>query len=148
MLEFVSIYIHNIKRKNQLKKNLDHLKIPVNKNKMTPFIEKNKEFDIDDLETLENLDEGLISSTFNAASALLIAKKLMSKIENWDAYELGLIDLKGKPTDKIPNTKEEKEAMSLFNRFVLGIKRILLFFVGETGIKFLVSYYVIKNIKQ
>ena len=148
MLEFVSIYIHNIKRKNQLKKNLDHLKIPVNKNKMTPFIEKNKEFDIDDLESLENLDEGLISSTFNAASALLIAKKLMSRIETWPAYELGLIDLKGKATDKIPNTKEEKEAMSLFNRFVLGIKRILLFFVGETGIKFLVSYYVIKNIKQ
>ena len=115
---------------------------------MTPFIEKNKEFDIDDLETLENLDEGLISSTFNTASALLIAKKLMTRIESWPAYELGLIDLKGRPTDKIPNTKEEKEAMSLFNRFVLGIKRILLFFVGETGIKFLVSYYVIKNIKQ
>ena len=129
-----------------------HLKILVNKNKkliyMTPFIEKNKEFDIDDLEILENLDEGLISSTFNAASALLIAKKLITKIENWDAYKFGLINLKGQPTDKIPNTKEEKEAMSLFNRFVLGIKRILLFFVGETGIKFLVSYYVIKNIKQ
>ena len=115
---------------------------------MTPFIEKNKEFDINDLETLENLDEGLISSTFNTASALLIAKKLMTKVENTDAYKYGLVDEKARRTTKEAKTKAEKESVNLLNTFIFSVKRILLLFVGETGIKFLVTYYVIKNIKQ
>lgn len=42
-----------------------------------------------------------------------------------DAYKYGLIDEKGKRTDKKPETKEEKNSLNSLNRLVFNIKRFL-----------------------
>ena len=72
------------------------------------------------------VDEGKISSAFDTAAAILITKKLMTPWTKWDAYKLGLINEKGKRTDKIPETKQEKESLSVLNKFVIGLRRIFL----------------------
>lgn len=95
---------------------------------------------------MENLNEGLITSTFTTASALYIAKMLMTKWTNWPAFSLGLIDEKGTRTDKKAETSEEKESLNLLNSFIMSLRRIFLFFVSENILKVLVSIYIIKAV--
>lgn len=54
-----------------------------------------------------------------------IIKILVSSWTKTDAYKLGLIDEKGKRTDKKAETKAEKESINSFYRFVFNIKRML-----------------------
>ena len=98
------------------------------------------------LETNEELNEGLITSTFSTATAMIIIKKLVTPIKKWKMYELGMVDEKGKPTDKIPTTPEEKESVNIFNTFIMQLKRIFLFFMSEGMLKILITVYVVKNL--
>ena len=54
-----------------------------------------------------------------------IIKILTTSWTKMDAYKFGLIDEKGKRTDKKAETKEEKNSINSLNRFVFNIKRIL-----------------------
>lgn len=54
-----------------------------------------------------------------------IIKILTTSWTKMDAYKFGLIDEKGKRTDKKAETKEEKDSINSLNRFVFNIKRIL-----------------------
>ena len=51
-------------------------------------------------------------------------KRLATPFDETKAFELGLIDAKGKRL-KYAKTKEEKDAMTLFDRLVLNLKRII-----------------------
>lgn len=53
-----------------------------------------------------------------------IIKRISTPFEDTDAYKLGLIDKNGKRLKKA-KTKEEKDAMTYFDRFVFNIKRAL-----------------------
>ena len=53
-----------------------------------------------------------------------IIKDIGTPFEETDAYKLGLVDEKGKRLKKA-STKEEKDAMSFYNRFIFNIKRAL-----------------------
>jgi len=60
-----------------------------------------------------------------------IVKDLSTPFEKTDAYKYGLIDKKGKRIrDKLgvriaPQTKEQKDALSYYNRFILNLKRMM-----------------------
>lgn len=54
-----------------------------------------------------------------------IIKTLTTSWTKLDAYKYGLIDEKGKRTKKVAETKEEKNSINGFNRFIFNIKRIL-----------------------
>jgi len=51
-------------------------------------------------------------------------KRLATPFDETKAYELGLIDDKGKRLKKA-RTREEKEAMTVFDRLIFNIKRLL-----------------------
>ena len=53
-----------------------------------------------------------------------LLKRLTTPFDETDAYELGIIDEKGKRIKK-PQTKEEKDAYDLVDRFVFNIKRLI-----------------------
>ena len=63
-------------------------------------------------------------STIDTVIVFRILKKLTTPFDKTPAYKLGLIDKKGK---KIKNaeTDEEKRAMTLLDRLVLNLKRLL-----------------------
>lgn len=94
----------------------------------------------------EQLDEGKIMTAFNVGVATYMTKQLMTPFKQWNAFKLGLIDEKGKRTDKPAKTQKEKESLSLINKFLLSIRRILKFFMSDGMIKILVGLYVVKNI--
>ena len=54
----------------------------------------------------------------------LLGKRLLTPLKDWKAYKLGLIDLKGK-TIKRPKTSQEKDALTLLDRFLLFLKSLL-----------------------
>jgi hypothetical protein len=53
-----------------------------------------------------------------------IIKRISTPFEDTDAFKLGLIDKNGKRLKKA-GTKEEKDAMTYFDRFVFNIKRVM-----------------------
>jgi hypothetical protein len=53
-----------------------------------------------------------------------LLRRLTTPFDETDAYELGIIDEKGKLIKK-PQTKEEKDAYDLVDRFVFNIKRLI-----------------------
>jgi len=52
----------------------------------------------------------------------VIARRLLRKMEDWPAFKLGLIDEKGKILKK-PKTPEEKDSLTLLDRFILSLRR-------------------------
>lgn len=56
--------------------------------------------------------------------AFILMRKMVEPIRKSKAYELGLIDRTGKII-KQPETDEEREALTLTDRFLLKIKRML-----------------------
>ena len=95
----------------------------------------------------EILDEGLISGAFSVGMTLYIAKKLMTPWKMWDCYRLGLIDDHGQRINKQPETKEEKDSLSILNCFIMDLRKILLKFVSEAVLKVLVVTYLLKKRK-
>lgn len=53
-----------------------------------------------------------------------IIKRISTPFEDTDAYKLGLIDAKGKRLKKA-SSREEKDAITYFDRFVFNIKRVM-----------------------
>lgn len=54
----------------------------------------------------------------------VLVRKIIKPIQKTDAFNLGLIDAKGKLLKK-PGTKEEKNAYTILDKFVFKIKRLL-----------------------
>jgi len=65
-----------------------------------------------------------VGSTVNLYLLYRIVKDLSTPFNETDAFKAGLIDDKGKKLKKA-ESKEEKEASSYYNRFILNIKRML-----------------------
>ena len=94
----------------------------------------------------EIIEEGLATSAFSTAIALYMIKMLTTRWNKWPAFKLGLVDNKGKRTEKKAETKEEKESLNLLNTFIIGLRRIFLTVLSEGVLKMLVAVYIGKNI--
>lgn len=67
----------------------------------------------------------MASSTVDLILIYQFLKRLTTPFNKTEAYELGLIDEKGKRTKKKIETKEEEEAYGYFDRLVFNIKRLI-----------------------
>lgn len=67
----------------------------------------------------------------NTIIIYLIIKKLSTPFKEWDAYELGIIDEDGKKI-KEPITFKERDAWTVFDRFVANLKKVMSKFVGKS----------------
>jgi hypothetical protein len=67
----------------------------------------------------------MASSTVDLILIYQFLKRLTTPFNKTEAYELGLIDEKGKRTKKKIETKEEENAYGYFDRLVFNIKRLI-----------------------
>lgn len=72
-------------------------------------------------------------SASNFILAFKILKDIGTKWDKFQAYDLGIIDEKGKKL-KSPETKEEKNSYDSYWRIVFNLKRILQRLVGKSNI--------------
>lgn len=75
----------------------------------------------------------LSESIADTVIVYLIIKKLSTPYEEWDAYKLGIIDKEGNKI-KTPISSKERAAYTVFDRFILNMKKILQKFVGKSRI--------------
>lgn len=68
------------------------------------------------------LREGKYTDT---AIVLYLAKKFITKFSRWKAFELGIIDEKGKILKKRLVTREEKNSFTMLDRFILKIRTLV-----------------------
>lgn len=54
----------------------------------------------------------------------VLVQKLLTRIDNTEAYKLGLVDNKGLVI-KAPENEEEKESLGMLDKFVFKLKRML-----------------------
>ena len=73
---------------------------------------------------MQNINENVVSRTADLFYAFRFLKMLVTPWDKMPAYELELIDDKGKVLKK-PKTNEEKSAYTVFHRLVFNIKRLL-----------------------
>jgi len=73
---------------------------------------------------MQNVNENVVSRTADLFYAFRFLKMLVTPWNKLPAYELELIDDKGKVLKK-PKTNEEKAAYTVFHRLVFNIKRLL-----------------------
>jgi len=59
------------------------------------------------------------------ALAFYLSKKLVTKFENWSAFDLGIIDKKGKILKKRLTTKEERNAFTILDKLILKVRTIV-----------------------
>lgn len=59
------------------------------------------------------------------AIAFYLAKKFVTKFEKWSAFELGIIDKKGKILKKRLSTKEERNAFTVLDKLILRIRTLV-----------------------
>lgn len=125
---------------------------------ITAIIKQRKNTDMDKIiNRLSNHDtnpiihKGSIDSTINEKGfgdvilAYKILKGLGTKWTDTDAFTLGIIDKDGKKL-KSPDSKEEKEAYSSYNKIIFNLKRILAKFVGKSNItQSIASLYLLKE---
>jgi hypothetical protein len=67
----------------------------------------------------------MASKTVDLILIYQFLKRLTTPFNKTEAYNLGLIDEKGKRTNKKIETKEEEEAYGYFDRLVFNIKRLI-----------------------
>lgn len=63
-------------------------------------------------------------SDVDALVAYLFLKKMMTPIRKMDAFKMGIVDGTGKVVRK-PRTEREKQALTLLDKIILRIKRLL-----------------------
>lgn len=85
----------------------------------------------------------LNESLLNKYIVYKIIKILLTKWENTEAYQLGIIDEKGERTDKKLETSKEKSSYDLFHRFIFRVKRLFEKFLGKSKLAALFSLAVI-----
>jgi len=69
----------------------------------------------------------LQEAIIDAYTVYKVIKKLTTDWDDTDAYKLGIIDKKGKVLKKFRDleTRKEKDAYTILDRFVFNLKRIL-----------------------
>lgn len=67
-----------------------------------------------------------ISNTeqINNVLSYVLVKKIMTRVNRTKAYKLGLVDFEGK-TKRKPETTDEKSALSILDKYVFKLKRML-----------------------
>lgn len=70
----------------------------------------------------------------------LIGKRLLKPYKKWPAFKMGLINDKGEVIRK-PQTSEEKAALTLLDRFILQIKRL----VTPKNLLLLTGFFLLKD---
>lgn len=74
----------------------------------------------------------------DTAIVFYIAKKLVTPYKRWSAFELDIIDEKGKILKKRLSTREEKNAFTILDKFILKLRNIVgdntLLKIGITGL--------------
>jgi hypothetical protein len=60
----------------------------------------------------------------DAVIAYIILKKLVTPITQTKAYELKLVNSSGR-VEKVPETKQEKDALTILDKLIFKIKRML-----------------------
>lgn len=97
---------------------------------------------------MEKFSEILEVNLSKAAIAYLTYKFLSMtkrKFTEWEAYKLGLIDVKGNLVKK-PKTKEEKTALDATSNLVRKIKKLLGKYIpNEKLLAFLITIYLLKE---
>lgn len=73
---------------------------------------------------MQKMNEGILSRTADLFYAFKFLKLLTKPWTETKAFELGLIDNKGKVLKKA-KTSDEKSAYTVFNRLVFNVKRLL-----------------------
>tara|TARA_Y100000385_G_C13009243_1_gene600887 strand:- start:188 stop:769 length:582 start_codon:yes stop_codon:yes gene_type:complete len=73
---------------------------------------------------MQKINEGILSRTADLFYAFKFLKLLTKPWTETKAFELGLIDNKGKVLKKA-KTSDEKSAYTVFNRLVFNVKRLL-----------------------
>jgi hypothetical protein len=73
---------------------------------------------------MQKINEGILSRTADLFYAFKFLKLLTKPWNETKAFELGLVDDKGKVLKKA-KTSEEKSAYTVFNRLVFNVKRLL-----------------------
>lgn len=68
----------------------------------------------------------------------MILKRLIKPWKDWEAHKMGLIDEKGKKL-KSPETREERRAWTVLDRFIYNFKRVLEKFVGSSKLGSILS---------
>jgi hypothetical protein len=63
-------------------------------------------------------------SNIDSVLTYILVKKLVTPIAKTKAYKMGLVDAVGK-TIKSPETDEEEESLTLFDKFIFKLKRVL-----------------------
>lgn len=77
--------------------------------------------------------------------AYLFAALLAKDFKKWDAYNLGVMDEKGKIIKK-PKTPEERKSMDVFENLVRKIKTIILKFAPNPKyLSFIMAAYLLKE---
>lgn len=72
------------------------------------------------------LTEGLLKSGANIYLLYSFLKRLSLKFEEWDAYDLGIIDKDGNIIKKTGDlTKDERKSFSKFDVMMLNIKKLI-----------------------
>jgi len=67
-----------------------------------------------------------ISNTeqINNVLSYVLVKKIMTRVNRTKAYKLGLVDFEGK-TKKTPDTADERSALTILDKYVFKLKRML-----------------------
>jgi len=81
----------------------------------------------------------------DAAIIFIMAKKFILPFTKWKAFQLGIIDAKGKRTKKVIRTTEERSSYTLLDRFIRRLRVI----VGDRlFLKVTLTYLLLKDCKD
>lgn len=97
------------------------------------------------MKSFKELHEINLSNTAATFLVYKFATLLKTSFDKWKAFEMGLIDYKGNIVKK-PKSKQEKDAFSYMERFVLKIRKILLKYIrSEKLLSILIYGFLLKN---
>lgn len=70
----------------------------------------------------------------------LLVKRLLTPIDKWDAYTLGIINSKGEKVRE-PRTSKEKDSYTLLDKLVLKLKSL----IGDHKLRLLTAYLLLRD---
>ena len=89
----------------------------------------------------------LLSNAVTLFVSVEFAKAIKKKFEEWDAFKLGLIDIKGNLLKK-PKSKDEKDALSPLMNLIRKVKKILIKVMPDSPfINFMLAASLLKESK-
>jgi hypothetical protein len=85
-----------------------------------------------------------MAGAFGKLQAYMFAIILSRPFEDWDAFKLGIIDIKGNILKKA-KTKEEKKSLDAFSNLIRKIKKLLIKYIPDNKLfQFIIAAYLLK----